>query len=82
MSVLWDTSRLQPRSDIQMAGETIPDIFWNAVQARGPRRMMREKKFGIWRTWSWQQTGIAVRQITMGLVAQGFQVGEIGRAHV
>jgi len=44
MSVLWDTSRLQPRSDIQMAGETITDIFWNAVQARGPKRMMREKK--------------------------------------
>jgi len=75
MSVLWDTSSLQPRSDIQMAGETITDIFWNAVQARGPKLMMREKKFGIWQSWSWQQTGTAVRQLTMGLVASGFEVG-------
>jgi long-chain acyl-CoA synthetase len=75
MSVLWDTSNLQPRSDIQMAGETITDIFWNAVQARGPKLMMREKKFGIWQSWTWQQTGTAVRQLTMGLVASGFEVG-------
>ncbi|MFM7657706.1 MAG: AMP-dependent synthetase/ligase [Burkholderiaceae bacterium] len=76
MSVLWDTSKLQPRSDIQMAGETITDIFWNAVQARGPGRMMREKKFGIWQSWTWEQTGLCVRQLTMGLVAKGFEVGD------
>lgn len=76
MSVLWNTSRLQPSSDIQTPGETITDMFWHAVQARGPKRMMREKKFGIWQSWTWQQAGVAVRQLAMGLVAKGFNVGD------
>ena len=76
MSVLWDTSKLKGTSDILMPGDTITDIFWNGVSARGPQLMMREKKFGIWQSWSWQQTGEAVRQISMGLMAHGFGIGD------
>ena len=43
MSVLWDTSRLQGTTDILMPGDTITDIFWNAVNQRGSQLMMREK---------------------------------------
>ena len=75
MSVLWDTTRLKGTTDILMPGDTITDIFWNGVTARGPQLMMREKKFGIWQSWSWQQTGEAVRQISMGLMADGFASG-------
>ncbi len=76
MSVLWDTARLKGTSDILMAGETITDVFWNGVAARSSRLMMREKKFGIWQSWTWQQTGQAVRELTMGLVSKGFGVGD------
>ncbi len=76
MSVLWDTSRLQGTTDILMPGDTITDIFWNAVNQRGSQLMMREKKFGIWQSWDWQQAGEAVRQISMGLMANGFEVGD------
>ena len=49
MSVLWNTAHLKGSNDILMPSDTITDIFWNAVAARGPQRMMREKKWGIGR---------------------------------
>ena len=76
MSVLWNTTRLKGTTDILMSGDTITDIFWNGVTARGPQLMMREKKFGIWQHWNWQQAGEAVRQISMGLMANGFEAGD------
>ena len=53
---LWDLDHLQARKDIVFAGETIPALFWNAVAARSARVLMREKKLGIWRAWTWAQT--------------------------
>jgi len=76
MSNLWDLSHIQPRHDIVMPGETIPAIFWNAVEQRGPKTWMRQKKLGIWRSWSWAQTGDAVREIAAGLLSLGFARGE------
>lgn len=76
MSNLWDLSHIQPEYDIVMPGETIPAIFWNAVEQRGPKTWMRQKKLGIWRSWSWAQTGDAVREIAAGLLSLGFARGE------
>ena len=76
MSNLWDLSHLKPREDIVVAGETLPAMFWNAVALRGPKVFMREKKLGIWREWSWQQTAQAVREIGDGLLALGFEAGD------
>lgn len=76
MTYLWDTSHIQPRADVVMPGETMPAVFWNAVKARGPNVWMRQKNLGIWRSWSWQQTGDAVREISHGLMALGFQARE------
>ena len=73
MTYLWDTSHIQPRADVVMPGETMPAVFWNAVKARGPNVWMRQKHLGIWRSWSWQQTGDAVREISHGLMALGFE---------
>jgi long-chain acyl-CoA synthetase len=73
MSNLWDTSHIQPREDIVLRGETIPELFWNAVAARGDKTFMREKELGVWRAWSWNETGRAVRELTMGLAALGFE---------
>ena len=73
MSNLWDVSGIQPNTNIVMAGETIPAIFWNAVAARGPNVWMRQKDLGIWRSWTWDQTGQAVREISHGLMSLGFE---------
>ena len=72
MSNLWNLSHIRPQHDIVMPGETIPAIFWNAVAARGSQVWMRQKDYGIWRSWSWTQTGEAVREIGNGLLALGF----------
>lgn len=76
MSGLWDTSHIQPRSDIVMAGETIPAMFWNAVQSRGPNIWLRQKHLGLWRSWTWNQTADAVREIAGGLMSLGFHQGD------
>ena len=72
MSNLWDLSHIQPRTDIVVPGDTIPAIFWNAVERRGPNVWMRQKDLGIWRSWTWQQTADAVREIAGGLLSLGF----------
>jgi long-chain acyl-CoA synthetase len=76
MSNLWDLSSIRPGPELAIAGETIHRIFWNGVAERGPRTLMREKDLGIWRAWTWTQSGQAVREIAMGLVALGMQPGE------
>ncbi|QIM52971.1 AMP-dependent synthetase/ligase [Hydrogenophaga crocea] len=72
MSNLWDLSHIQPETRVVLDGETIPAMFWNGVKARGPHVWMRQKDFGIWRSWTWDQTGAAVREIAHGLMALGF----------
>jgi long-chain acyl-CoA synthetase len=72
MSTLWNLDRLQPQSEIAMAGETLPAIFWNAVQARQNQIWLRHKDLGIWKSLSWAHTGQAVREIAHGLISLGF----------
>jgi long-chain acyl-CoA synthetase len=76
MSYLWDLSHIQPRTDVVLPGDTIPALFWNGVKKRGPAIWMRQKDFGIWRSWTWDQTGTAVREIAHGLMALGFEARE------
>ena len=76
MSNLWDLSGIQPQTAVVLPGDTIPALFWNAVQVRGPRVWLRQKELGIWRSWTWAQTGEAVREIGNGLLALGFAAGE------
>ncbi len=59
-----------------MPGDTIPAIFWNAVEKRGPNVWMRQKHLGIWRSWTWNQTATAVSEIAGGLISMGFKQGE------
>ena len=76
MSVLWDTSRIQPRNEVVVPGDTLPAMFVNAVAARGNAVWLREKQLGLWQEWSWKQTGQAVREIAMGLASLGFAPGD------
>ncbi len=76
MSNLWSLARSVEEGHPGLPGETLGDVFWNGVAARGGRVWMREKEFGLWREWTWSQTGVAVREIAMGLVALGLAPGQ------
>ena len=79
MAKLWNLGTdpdLAPNREIAMPGETIPAMFWNAVAQRGDTTWLRQKHLGIWRSASWQQTGIAVGEIAAGLMSLGFAKGE------
>ena len=76
MSDLWDLKPTPPDQRIVVPGDTVPEMFWNAVAQRGERVWLREKVLGIWRSWSWNETGAAVREIAMGLASLGFQPGQ------
>ena len=76
MSNLWDLSRIQPETRIVLEGDTISAMFWNGVAKRGDQVWMRQKQLGIWRSWSWKQTGDAVREVAGGLLALGFEPGD------
>ena len=76
MSGLWNIGTIQPNHDILIAGETVPAIFWNAVEKRGPKVWMRQKHLGLWRSWTWNQTATAVQEIAGGLMQLGFARGD------
>jgi len=76
VSKLWDLSHIQPNSAVVLPGDTITAMFWNAVEERGPMVWLRQKHLGIWQSWTWDQTGQAVREIAGGLLSLGFARGE------
>ncbi len=76
MSVLWNLDHIRPNPDVVVPGETIPELFRNAVAMRGDSVFLREKELGVWRSWSWRETERAVREIAMGLASIGFEPGE------
>ncbi len=76
MSGLWELTKWERHTEVLTAGDTIPQMFLNAVQARGDRVWMREKKLGIWREWTWQRAATAVREISMGLASLNMQPGQ------
>ncbi len=73
---LWDLSKLQPRTDIVLPGETIAAMFWEAARSRGPQVWLRQKALGIWRSHTWEQVAQAVREIGHGLLDLGLAPGD------
>jgi len=76
MSNLWELTKIKPETDIVVPGDTMPAIFWNAAKKRGPNTWLRQKKFGIWQTWTWNQAAQIVKDIANGLIALGFNPHE------
>jgi long-chain acyl-CoA synthetase len=76
MANLWDLSHIQPKLESVLDGDTLPAMFWNAVAKRADRVWLRQKELGIWRSWTWNQTGQNVREIANGLLSLGFAPGE------
>ncbi len=59
------------------AADTVAKMFWQGVQARGPKTILRQKELGIWKAMSWSLLGETAREIGLGLVALGFMPGEV-----
>ena len=57
--------------------DTVPKLFWHAVQSRGAKTFCRQKAFGIWQRTSYAELGRLAREIGMGLVALGFEPGQV-----
>ena len=75
MSGLWELAKYERRTEVITPGDTLPQLYLNAVKARGDRVWMREKKLGIWREWTWNRAAQAIREISMGLASLGFEPG-------
>lgn len=76
MSNLWDLSTVQPGNHIMVPGDTVPVMFRNAALLRAGKVWLRQKKLGIWRSWTWIQTDTAMREIAYGLMAIDFAPGD------
>jgi len=74
--MLWDLSRIYSRTDVVVPGDTLAQMFWNAVELRGDTVALRQKRYGIWGSVSWRQLGTAARETGLGLAALGFEPGE------
>jgi len=75
---MWklDGKNYWSEQNIVVPGETMPQMFWNAVAKRGDLTLFRQKKFGLWQSLSWNDVGDIVREVGMGLLELGFEVGE------
>ncbi len=76
MSALWNLDHLARTDHRVLPGETLVELFWNAVAARGDATWLREKELGIWQSRSWRMVGARVREIAMGLAALGLEPGD------
>jgi long-chain acyl-CoA synthetase len=62
---------------VASVGDTLPKLLLKNTQRYGRRRVaMREKEYGIWRTYNWSQYLEQVRDFALGLAHLGFQRGD------
>ena len=57
--------------------DTIAKSFVLAVETRGDKPAIREKKFGIWVPTSWRQWQQTSKEIAYALHAIGFRAGDV-----
>ncbi len=57
--------------------QTIPQYFLKSVQKYGAEKVaLRQKAFGIWREFTWQESYEQVRDLALGLLVLGVQRGD------
>lgn len=61
----------------QMLEHTIPQLLRRRVQQAPDRVALREKDFGIWRTWTWREYYDLVGKTAAGLESLGFAKGDV-----
>lgn len=55
---------------------TLPGLLREQTERRPTAPAMREKKLGIWQTYTWADTFAAVKSLAFGLAAAGFEAGD------
>ena len=65
------------RPAVLTVADTIANSFLLAVETRGDRPAIREKKFGVWHPTSWRQWLQISKEIAYGLHAAGFRPGDV-----
>ena len=60
-----------------VALDTVPKIFWNAVNTRKHKTAMREKDLGIWQSISWKEYGEKAKYIGLALNSLGLDKGDV-----
>src|SRR4051812_9724326 len=65
------------RPAVLTVADTIARSFLRAVETRGDRPAIREKKFGIWQPISWRQWLQTSKDIAYALHATGFRPGDV-----
>src|ERR1700732_2387204 len=70
-----ETSMARPA--VLTVADTIARSLLLAVETRGDRPAIREKKFGVWQPTSWRQWLQISREIAYGLHATGFRPGDV-----
>jgi long-chain acyl-CoA synthetase len=58
-----------------MAEDTLPKQLLVNARTLGKRDAMREKQYGIWQTYNWEDYAGEVKRFALGLAALGFQRG-------
>jgi long-chain acyl-CoA synthetase len=78
MRYLWqidaEFARAERNAAPPLLGDTVQALFWNAVALRKNDVWLRQKELGIWRAWTWHETGEIVKEIAMGLHVLGMRV--------
>jgi long-chain acyl-CoA synthetase len=60
-----------------VALDTVPKIFWNAVNTRKNKTAMREKDLGIWQSISWKEYGEKAKYIGLALNSLGLDKSDV-----
>ena len=55
---------------------SIPALLARNVRLYGARPAWREKEFGIWQSWTWEQGAAEIRGIALGFLALGLNRGD------
>ncbi len=55
---------------------TFPQLLLQHAAERPTAPALREKEYGIWQTWSWQEAAETVRHMACGLAALGLERGQ------
>ena len=60
----------------QSVADTFPKLLGERVRTGGDRPAMREKRYGIWQTWTWKEYEGVIRDFAHGLAGLGFKRGD------
>ncbi len=71
-----DTTQEPPVVTIDGCAD-IPGLFWKRVTDNPDRVVIREKDFGIWNEYTWQDYGDQARRVGLGLISLGLERGDV-----